>query len=303
METVYLYNESFSVLPRIKRGLKGVLGKEVRGPEAVFAGLVKGLTELGVDYKINQKPISQIQTVCVVSGIKTLKWAIEQKKLGKLKKIMAGPNLVIAPTDRGGILKSPLINRIIVPSLWVEDFYIKSASALAGKISVWPAGVDVPRAGGSEKSTEFLIYNKLGKGKLFFDVSNYLKHHKFKFGVVDYGRFKQQEYFKLLESSRYLIYLSESESQGLAMFEAWARNVPVLVWDKGFFEHENVRVEGNVASPYLREEAGGRFRDFREFQEILKSFLQTAFKPKEYIEKNFTFKIAAENFLKVLNDE
>jgi hypothetical protein len=128
-----------------------------------------------------------------------------------------------------------------------------------------------------------------------------LTQNKYKFTVLEYGQFKQAEYFSLLAQCRFEIYLSESESQGLAMFEAWARNIPTLVWERGFWQTEKYYWQGMTASPYLSDKAGMRFADFAEFQRIFREFVTRPFSPRDYVSENFTNAICAKKYLEILN--
>lgn len=298
---LYLYTADLFLAARAKKGLKKILGRPNLGPAQVFIFLAKGLAELGVEFLANEKIRRPIETACVLSGHKTLSWAIGKKQSGVLKKIIAGPNIVVHPNDFNGILKHRLIDKIVVPSQWVKEFYLKAAPELGGKIEVWAAGVDMPPLSQSEKKLDFLVFNKIGKAKLFLQITDFLKFRNLKFQTVSYGRFRQEEYFKLLSVSKNLIYLSQSESQGLAMLEAWARGVPTLVWEKGYFELNKLKIFGSTSSPYLSDQSGMRFKDMAEFTSVFTRFLQKRFFPREYALNNFSRKICAQKYLKIAN--
>ena len=52
---------------------------------------------------------------------------------------------------------------------------------------------------------------------------------------LQYGHYEQQRFRTLLDRARGMLFLSESETQGLAYQQAMACNVPVLAWDNGFW--------------------------------------------------------------------
>lgn len=297
-----LYSQDLIFSSRIKTFARKVLGRDARGPQAVLASLKKGLSEIGCEYSLNLPIGQKINVACVLSNTKILGWAIGKKKKNKIGKIVAGPNIAITPNEYNGILQDSNLDVILVPSEWVRDFYVKMTPALSPKIQIWPAGVTVPKEEKTEKEYDFLLYNKLGGDtELFNRIVRHLKDKNFKVKVLVYGSFEQEEYFKSLSLSKRLIYLSASESQGLAMLEAWTRGVPSFVWDKGFFEHSGVTVTGNIASPYLTPAAGERFKDFEEFSELLPKFLQTAYNPRDYVMQNFTDGICAQKYLNITN--
>ena len=80
----------------------------LRGPQAVLDSLCKGLDELNIDYTLNPKTVSD--TVVVLQNTNALQMAIDLKKQGKIKQLLAGPNIVITPKDANGILENP-VNR------------------------------------------------------------------------------------------------------------------------------------------------------------------------------------------------
>jgi hypothetical protein len=297
-----LYTQDLFFSSRIKTFARKLLGRDARGPRAVLTSLRNGLGEIGCEYSLNRPIGEKVGLACVLSDVKTLNWAIGQKKKNRIGKIIAGPNIAITPKQFNGILQDPGLDVIIAPSQWVRDFYVKMAPGLAQKIQIWPAGVAVPKEQKVTKEFDFLIFNKLkADTSLFERITRYLEGQNYQFRVLSYGSFKQEQYFKSLQSCKNLIYFSDSESQGLAMFEAWARGVPSLVWDKGFFEYGGISITGYTSSPYLTEAAGERFRDFGEFTRILPKFLQTAYSPRGYVLENFTDKICAQKYLNLAN--
>lgn len=299
---LYIYTEKLFFFGRIKYFFNKLFRRENRGPQAVLDSLTVGLEELGKDFTINKKFTKTINTACVISGVKTLEWAIKQKLEGRVKKIIAGPNLVVSPKDFDGILTDPLIDKIIVPSPWVKEYYIKVAPVLAGKIEIWPAGVSNVPEKGYVKNLDFVVYNKIGGSQLFLDICKILNSRGLAYKVLTYGKFKQRDYFEFLNQARFEIYLSRSESQGLAMFEAWARNVPAFVWENAVFGKDGQSVKGKISSPFLSNKLGMAFRDYEDFKAKLPLFLNTSFAPRKYIKENFTNKICAEKYLQIVND-
>ena len=296
-----IYTENFFVLNRIKNFIKILLGMQNRGPKAVEDSLLRGLEELSYSYEINFRRLP-INLACVISGSQTLRWAIEQKKKGLIKKIIAGPNMVVFPEDSGGVLTDPAVDVVVVPSLWVKNLYCRLAPKLADKIRIWPAGIAVPKMIAKEKKFDFLVYDKTKASTLRSEITNYLKKQGYKFKILTYGQFQQAEYFELLEESKYEIYLSQSESQGLGVFEAWARNVPALVWERGYFEYKGFRLDARAASPYLAPQTGNSFRDFADFPKQLEVFLLASHEPRRYMLENFTDTICAQKYLDIVHE-
>src|SRR5262249_8827441 len=99
-------------------------------------------------------------------------------------------------------------------------------------------------------------------------------------------------------------FLSSSESQGLALLEAWMANVPTLVWNVGEVGVKGYKIKDDkLAAPYLSQSSGIFFKGHADFSEKLEFFLNniTNFQPRKYAMENFTDKIAAEKFLNIVN--
>ncbi len=294
---IYLYSQDFFWPVKLKTAFKKILRKNFGGPQNVQRNLICGLETLGCRVFLDEP--SPAPVVGVLSGIKTLQWAIKKKQLGKVKRIIAGPNIVISPNDEGKILRHPLIDEVVVPSQWVKDYYASVAPEILEKIKIWPSGVDEVKTLKRPKTNDFLIYNKVGDNKIVELVKQQLLQGGFSFKILEYGKFNQTEYFKILNSSKYEIYLSNSESQGLAMFEAWARGVPVLAWEHGIFKKGGVTVSGKISAPFLNPEAGMSFSNQNDFQIQLERFMGGNFDPASYIERNFTNLISAQKYLNI----
>lgn len=287
----------------LKLILKRTLGRN-RGPDAVASSLKIGLKELRKNVFWDHQNIPCGSTVGVLSGVRTLEYAIKEKKAGRIKRIIAGPNIVISPSDSNNLLLDPLIDKIVVPSQWVADYYSTFDPGVARKIAIWPAGVTIPAQPSARLGNKYLVFKKNISEELYQKVINYLYEHKIAYEVVAYGQYKQADYWRKLETAAALIYLQASESQGLALMEAWAYDVPTLVWNQGFYYNQQTKIKivGKVSAPYLSEETGLAFCDFNDFQEkfpVFRSRLHQ-FRPREYCLKNFTHQEAARKYLSLV---
>ena len=255
----------------IRRGIKDFLFFTTRrprfqsmgGPQGVVSSLLKGFQKLGVEYNYNPTKNDVGDIVCVLSGTDALRWAINAKRTGRIKKIIAGPNLVFQ-TDAGVIVVDDEIDRILVPARWLKD----SSSVIANhkvfkRVMVWAAGVDEVFPSTSMRNI-LLVYKKDVSEKIFSFVLCVLNELGISYRVLEYGRYKKDNYFRMLSIAQGLIYLTKTETQGLALAEAWMHNVPTLVWNPGFFERDGIRVPTSSA-PYLTDECGVFFSKKSEF--------------------------------------
>jgi hypothetical protein len=290
-------------ITNIKKFIKFLLGQS-RGPEAVTKSLLVGLKKINVDYILNPKkkdiPIDSV--VYVNESAEALRGAIELKKSGIVSKIITGPTIAILPNEEGGVLLDTNIDVFFVPSIWTKDLWLSQAPQLSKKIKIWTAGVE------SEcdllgKRDLILVYCKSGSKKRLYSIVDFLKSENISYKIVNYGHYSKKEYFTLLSRSRGMIYLSESESQGLALCEAWMHNVPTMVWNRGYWEYCNYRwFHDKISAPYLTEDCGLFFKEIKDFPDKWCDFIGNLddYKPRDYALKNFTNESSARKFINLI---
>jgi len=281
-----------------------LLFNRVRGPKAVTSSLLRGLEKLQVGYLLNHySDFKKEDTVFVNENILALRYAINLKKEGKIRRLVVGPNFVIYPNDQEAIMRSTEIDFLLFPCEWIKRYWVSIAPELKDKIVVWPAGVENHGEVLTKNRDLVLIYLKNCPKDLFKSIIFQLEHNKIKFRVIRYGSFKQSKYFKLLEKSKAVIYLSNSETQGIAMLEAWEKDVPTLVWDRGFVEFNGEKFFGTSTSPYLSNETGDFFENEMEFKEKVLNFLNQLNKktPRKYVLDNLVDEISTKAFLNFIN--
>jgi hypothetical protein len=293
-----------SIVVDFKTMLKFVFGRK-RGPDMVNESLRKGLNELGVDWLYNPSitKIKKEDTVFVNTSVEALRWAIDAKENGYIKHLVVGPNIVMYPSGHEGIMMNIEIDRILFPAQWTKDYWVSLEPGLKEKIYIWPAGVGVSNAG-VKKGKRVLVYFKKAPKTVLDRVETFLKQGGISYDVIRYGQYEQASYFSLLDSSKLAIFLSESESQGLALFEAWAHNVPTLVWNRGYWSFGDRRWEDKeIAAPYLTDRCGMFFHEEEDFGSMYTSMVErlSEFDPQQYVREHFTHKKIAENFMQLIS--
>lgn len=288
--------------------------KRRRGPSAVTESVTRGLSDLSIPFKINS-PYSSIQnkdTVYIVSGVQALKDILSLKERREVSfKLLAGPTISVLPTEENSLLLNPLIDAVIVPSDWVRNLYISIDSMLESRIHSLPAGVD-PEVlenkleGESAQSAQIdtlLIYLKNVPEELHKSIIETLQSKNIKYKTLIYGKFKREEYFKALQESFGMIYLSPTESQGIALHEAWIRNIPTLVWSRGYWEYKGIKWNDlKISAPYLSDESGLFFKDEQDFESKILEFISkiSSFKSREYSLNQFTDAICAKKLMCII---
>lgn len=263
-----------------------------RGPDAVRESLLRGLNELNIPYLYNPDDINGV--TLVLSGVEALKDAIEAKRAGRVTKLIVGPNVTIHPDDHDGLLRNPHIDKVLVPSKWAADFWIHEAPELNHKIIVWPAGV--AKAPASRRNGPPIIYDKIGDKELLAEIKKIVPKGTI---VFEYGSFSKSRYLKALAMAPYLIYLSESESQGLALQESWAHDVPTLVnnshgWRRGEFSWQSEKIN----APYLTEESGMVFNAVDELPSLIEK--TSVLHPKIYCDRELSDAVTTKKLLSLI---
>lgn len=283
------------------KSLGRMLFKKNRGPQAVISSLLRGLEELHQPVKINST-IANYDIVYVNESMAALQWATELKRKGKIGKLIAGPNLVVAPDEFNSLVCSSEIDKYLLPSEWVKNWWLSLNPELATRLEVWAAGVKEVSISNKTKDS-VLVYKKNINTEIFQAVINKLREKGIKYIVVNYGQFRREDYFSLLDNCYALIYLQESESQGIALVEAWAKNVPTFVLDNKIYKYKNYSwIDEKIAAPYLTAACGAFFKDVNGLSELLDSLsMSNNYEPRNYYLSNFTDRICAEKFIQIIS--
>jgi hypothetical protein len=276
--------------------------KNFGGPISVVKSLTNGLRKLNINFNYNPKLQRNISdTVIVLSGIDALRQAIELKQKGKIKKLLAGPNLVVSPADFNFLITKKEIDLYLVNSDWTCKMYTQIAPSLSNHCSIWPSGVDTNywKPYSAKKPHNILFYIKSVPLKLVVDYKKKIESFGYNIITIKYDNYTSDQYFKALSSYKLAIFFSQSESQGLALAESWSMNVPTLVWES-HYKFKN-KYETSPA-PYLSEETGAFFDDLESFTDAFlkweKKLLK--FSPREWTEKNMSDEISAKKLLSLI---
>ena len=297
----------FSIKDCLRQGkslVKSILGQK-RGPSVVTESLIVGLRELGVDFLYNP-PVHMIQQsdyVYVNESVDALRWAIQAKKKGGIAKLIAGPAIVNIPSEEEGVICSSQIDIYLSPSQWNIEWLMSLDVCLGRTLKLWPAGV---ADNGLLKNPHgrILIYNKNPDQELLDYVQAYFDDRKVEYIMITYGRYSHTDFIELLKKTKVVVFLSHSESQGLALHEVWMADIPTLVWNPGFVEYKGLRWEDKkLSAPHLIDMCGLFFKDRNDFgcrfQDLLRRY--DSYTPRMYSLEYFTNKKVARKFLEIIN--
>lgn len=270
-----------------------------RGHPAVTRSLIEGLSSIGESFNYNPASKKDLaDTVVVLSGVRTLLQMIEYKKVGLIRRLYAGPNIVTFASDHNSTIAAPEIDFVITPSEWVVKLYQEDCPSLIGRCFPWPAGVDVQywKPNPKIKRKKILIYLKNNINKIW-PIQSYIdyltdKGHEVK--VIEYGCFSHQDFLEELQQSILMIGFSLSESQGIAWNEAWSSDVPTMMWRNNMTVIQGRSVQCSTA-PYLDEGNGIFFDQLEDFKSIFENWSSNKirFSPRKWTLENMSDEVCA----------
>jgi glycosyltransferase involved in cell wall biosynthesis len=179
-------------------------------------------------------------------------------------------------------------------------------------------GIDTRRwrpVAGSRKPFDCLIYDKILWNRdrvvpaLLDPIRDELARRGLSFVELRYGCYDEDRYEEVLRQCRFMVFLCEHESQGIAYQECLSCGVPILAWDQGWCLDPNRSTwhQSDIPAtsvPYFDARCGMTFRDVHEFAGKLTVFLDLdrsgAFAPRDYVVEHLSLEKSAATFLGLL---
>lgn len=298
MRILLLTNFTFN--DKLKNLLNILLGKRHGGEMVVLRSLRSGLRLLGHDVDCMPKHGTYYDICHVISGRNSWKWAILNRN--KFAFFIAGPNLITLPYEISQFPGRHMLNLYLQPCQWACELFVAAKEFLNIRVSVWACGVNSQDwAEKNSKKNFYLIYIK-NNLPIVSEITHEMDKLSINYKTIFYGSYSKIKYKKLLSESIAMIYISESESQGVALLEAWSCNVPTYVF-RAIKYYGDSQVPSSAA-PYLEEKCGDFFMDVKELINLLiNNIIATSKKPRAYVLQNFTDEICAKKYLEVIFSE
>ena len=250
------------------------------GHQALRTNLVKGLHAAGIEFELsNQIPLHE-SNIGLLAGKELLRELTQERKT-QIGHLVVGPNLFITPKGFETELQNKRVKQIVVPSQWVADLWAREAPEVIDKIVVWPVGIDFnywqpQKLKQAKLRNKVIIYVKSQDEMIIDQVKAVLEKLEFLVVVITYGLYSEVRYQEELRGSAALVYIGSSESQGIALLEAWAMDVPTFVYDSKKAvtiksESGLIYLEGSSYSPapYLTVDRGRFWSDVNELESHL----------------------------------
>jgi glycosyltransferase involved in cell wall biosynthesis len=284
-------------------------GSPYPGHYALVRSVVEGLHSVHADFNFNPRTFGDLARVVYAPANEALLQAIALKQEGAVDYLVAGPVNALFPDEGNGILKAPEIDLLIVPSEWTTGFY-RDFPELAHKIRVCPCGVDSERwkPTGREKERLAVVYWKSGHERFCETVEAIVRRCgleplRVRSRPGEYNFFEPAEYRDALDRALVAVFLSEFETQGIALAESWSMDVPTLVWDpRSQAEWRGHTFISGSSAPYLSPATGVAWRTIDDLEPVLSRALRSLrdFQPRAWVQAHMTDAICSETLYKLI---
>ena len=196
---------------------------------------------------------------------------------------------------------------VVASSSAKEDLEQITGLSVSNQVSILPVGVysesEIFNFQNQRKlidnyQFDCLIYFKNRELKSLNEIISFLKNKNIRYKVLTYGDYKNKQLVKYALRSKFGLILGSTESQGIAINELMATNLPLFVIDKNINNYENIKLYGTTV-PYWSSECGEKILDLNDFkmnfQRFLKNYESNTYKPNNLINEKLSFEKFIEN--------
>mgnify|MGYP001169372746 CR=1 FL=1 len=238
-------------------------------------------------------------------GKKQLNRILNKKRDGQ--KVIVGPLMDIPSTKQLIDITNQFTNvKILVASKHVKYNLIEEMglNVQPKNIFVCPSGIVSNKKitlKNQERSGALIYFKKRNPEELDF-VVKMLESRNIKYKLVHYGNYKNKDLNKLIDNSKFGILLCRTESQGFAIQNMMARNLPLYVWDMKINRYGGYKLSGTSVSMW--NEKCGRIADNKkEFEEYFDVFINNLekYSPEKFVKKELTYEKFEENMLNLFS--
>ena len=274
-----------------------------RGPHKVFMNLVKGLDLLGYPYVVN-RDLRATRRLWINYDVGALRYLRRTDA-----RAVVGPNLFSIPADIPPALD--LSGCLYVhPGSWVVDVW--KGLGYEGPLATWASGIDTeefrPRGAARRHARpRALVYYKRRTKSDLDVVLRALQARGVPFSVMVYGCYTQSEFLEGLDEADFVVWIGCAETQGIALQEALACDVPVLVCDATSLLQEvgspSIARAGDgfrvTSAPYFDQRCGDLVDSVTDFALSLDQFMEKlgGYEPREYVLENLGLEKQARAFV------
>ena len=231
------------------------------------------------------------------------------------KKFIFGPHFSVFPNNVVNQFNNINNNAIYIqpsqPSVdtWQNEFKFTNL-----QMKAMPFGVDTDRfvEGENSNRNNVIVYYKSRdpselKQLLKFLHSNHIAYRLFNYDL----KYQEDDFLSYLKTCKYGIVLGQHESQGFAIQEMLACNIPLLVWGVTLhnqeypYRKEYINIKTNVSTvPYWSSMCGELFHNFNQLEDTYKIFIDklNTYTPRKFILENLSLEVCSKKWNQLLNE-
>ncbi len=222
-------------------------------------------------------------------------------------KFIFGPHFSIFPNNNQLDLIYGKKSIYIQPSEWAAEVW--NRCNLKTRVYKLPFGVDTETFNHIniiEQRNKVFIYHKRRHPDELNAVICLLNKNNINYELFDYvRRYDESQYLNYLRESKYGIWLDAHESQGFALQEALACNVPLLVWNVTSMNQEHGYSYDDIPAtsiPYWDERCGEFFYHENELESKFKTLISKLeqYRPREFIVENLSIEKCEDKLLELI---
>jgi hypothetical protein len=231
------------------------------------------------------------------------------RRINEQMRHIVGPNVDLQQIPKKNLEKLIELQSVfITPSDWVKPIYINEYSIPPNQVKAWPVGISDTKHSGDKKIKLVVVYEK----NRFLDplttseteaLEKDLTRMGYEIRYFQYGDYLQSDFMSVLNIAEFAIWIGETESQGIALAQAWMSGTPTLCRRIDQFVQNGVSYPASSA-PYLKKEFGSFFVGRIPSHEIIKDFIQTISNGdcRRQAVKEFSLVSTAKQFAKIIRN-
>ena len=282
------------------------------GPHKRMNNILK--TFKGPNFSINKKKYKNTYIVNFDSGTESL---VNNLLKDPENKILVGPLFNVEYQKRliEYTNKHPNIKKLVASdSAYRNIVYEFGLDVKPNNVFVCPSGVISKNElkknlDEYKRENKCLVYFKKREKRDLKLVLNFLESRSIRYELFEYGKYSNKALMKAAKKSRFGVYLSCVESQGFAVQELMACNLPLYVWDDLDANKRNLSRyygEGNFSgtSVTLWSENNGKIvYNYEEFEYNFEKFLLDLdnYRPTKLVDEFLTFESFQNKLLSIFS--
>lgn len=268
----------------------------MNGPKKVVNNLLASLDQEGIPYASN---VEQYKNNLLLQ----YDWAghVKHSEL-TLENCVIGPQIWLFDQHTNELKKNPhYYKSIIAPSQWVKDLFVSKFDYPEDKIVTWPVGIEMKEYK-KDLKYDCLVYFKRRSEEELEQVTTFLEKNEMSYNVVKYGNYDQEKLEELCDNSAFCFLLNGTESQGIAVQEMMARDLPMIVWDVREWEDQGRQWAVPATSvPYWSDQCGVRFFDALDIDYAFDKFCSKIYTPYKFVEETLSYKQSVKTLMEIFD--